>query len=131
VSDSAPLIAVGYMMIGSLAPVVPPPQPVSRIEVRLVAGDTFKVVRHSDDDKRHEHRRHSEHNHAPGTVVVASTNGHNLIAMPDLLEYTRDAASDRLCESLRSYYVTSERPVIFNSFIRATRPASVGDLSRP
>jgi len=43
--------------------------------------------------------------------------------MPDLLEYTRDAASDHLSESLKAFYVNSERPIIFKSFIRATRPA--------
>jgi hypothetical protein len=105
------------MMIGSVSPAVVPPRVLPPIEVRLVAYNTFEVVRHGEDDKHHEQGRHGDHKHAPGTrivpatVVSTSTNG-SIVAMPDLLEYVPGAASDQIVEGLKFFYVHSARPMI-------------------
>lgn len=117
--DTSPFVAAGLVTLTALSPALVLPAKAERIDVRLVAYSLFEVVRHSEDNN--QHARHSGHQpHAPATrivsaTVVSSTSGHQIIALPDALEYTRDAASRQIVEGLRFFYTHDVPPLAYRA----------------
>jgi hypothetical protein len=89
--DTSPFITFGLVTLTALSP----------------ASLNPALIRHSADNNHHA--RHSGHPpHAPATrivsaTVVGSTSGHHIIALPDVLEHTHDAATERIKENLKRY----------------------------